>query len=190
MNSIKALGKIVVILFLLFLFAFIGVNIIMKLIVGHRNEVMVPNLIGMDFDVAVKTCKDLKLYIEGIENINSDEFEKGKIISQDPHPDIRTKRFRTIKVAVSEGPEMIRIPFLENLTITEAKLRLENAGLYLGEKKYRYSEEVEKDRIIYSQPTADALIARRSTVDVVVSLGQLSNSSSQSDKWKNLLDQE
>lgn len=188
MRKFKALLVSLGILMLIFVSGFVGINIIMKIAVGHGNEIEVPDLTGVDFNVALKQCADLNLYLEQKEFIHNDEVERGKIISQDPHPNIKTKKFRTIKVVVSEGPEMVRIPFLENLSITEAKLRLENVGLYLGEKKYRYSDEVEKDKIIYSQPPADDLIARKSDVQVVVSLGRLTNSSERTDHWKDLLD--
>ncbi|HCX73013.1 MAG TPA: hypothetical protein DHM37_04775 [Candidatus Cloacimonas sp.] len=92
-------------------------------------------------------------------------------------------------MVVSEGPEMVRIPFLENLTLSAAKLKLENVGLKLGEKKYRYSDEVEADKIIYSQPFADELIPRNSSVDVVVSLGKLPQVSDKREEYKSLLDQ-
>lgn len=190
MMKIKALLITFAIALAFFIIGFFGVNIIMKLVVGHGNEVQVPELIGMDINVAINKCNNLKLYIEQIDNVYSDDFEKGKIISQDPHPNIKTKKFRTIKVVVSEGPEMVRIPFLYNLSISEARLKLENVGLNLGNKQYRYSDIVEADNIIYSEPNADALIAKMSEVDVVVSLGKLSSSESENNKWLNLLDEE
>ncbi len=188
-TRIKALLFTLLIIIGLFIIGFLGTNIFMKLVVGHGNDVKVPDLAGMNFNVAVKKCDNLKLYLEKSELVHSDEYEKGQIISQQPHPSIMTKKYRTINVVVSEGPEMVRIPYLFNLTITEAKLKLESAGLNLGEKKYRYSDLVEKDRIIYSEPMADDLIARKSEVSIAVSLGKLENSSN-SNKWRNLLDNE
>jgi len=188
-TGIKAILVTTLILIVLFFVGFAGINLLMKLVVGHGNEVKVPNLVGMNFNVAVKKCDALKLYLEQKENVHNDDFEKGQIISQDPHTDIMTKKYRTVKVTVSEGPEMVRIPYLYNLSIIEAKLMLESAGLQLGEKKYRYSDLVEKDKVIYTEPMADDLIARKSKVAVAISLGKLENSSS-SDKWRNLLDNE
>jgi len=189
MAKFKAFFLAVVLLIALFLIGFFGINIIMKFIIGHGNEVEVPNLKGMHFEVARKTCKDLNLYLEKTDFVHDDQIEKGKIISQEPHPGIMTKEFRKIEVVVSEGPEMVRIPFLENLTLSAAKLKLENVGLKLGEKKYRYSDEVEADKIIYSQPFADELIPRNSSVDVVVSLGKLPQVSDKREEYKSLLDQ-
>ncbi len=176
------------ILLMIFLLAFFGTDIVMKIVVGHRNEVRVPDLGNMHFDVARKKCKKINLYLKEIELVNNEDIEKNYIISQNPNPAIMTKKNRTIEVVVSNGPAMIRTPFLENLTVLQAKLKLENTGLHLGEKIYRYSEEVTKDKVIYSQPMAEELIAKNSEVKIVVSLGKFSNSSSSKDKWKNMLE--
>ncbi|MBT4333356.1 MAG: PASTA domain-containing protein, partial [Candidatus Cloacimonetes bacterium] len=114
-------------------------------------------------------------------------IEKGKIISQKPNPGIMTKKYRTISVVLSNGPEMVRIPYLDNLSIVQAKLKLENAGLFIGEKVFRYSDEVAKGKVIYSQPLADELIPKKSEVEVIVSLGKYTTSSGDDNKWKDLL---
>lgn len=190
MQKVKSLLKAFFCLILIFIIGFFLVNLIMKIIVGHGNEVLVPNLVNTDYNVAIKICEDHKLYLQQIEVVNNDEFEKGRIISQNPHPNIKTKKFRTVEVVISNGPEMVRIPFLYNLNVIEAKLKLENAGLKLGKKIYRYSDDVEEGMVVYSQPVADELIAKRSAVDVIVSLGKYSSSSSSNSKWRNLLNDE
>jgi len=190
MNKVKSVVQACLIIIVLFVAGFFLINIIMKIVVGSGNEIEVPNLINVDYNVAQKICNENNLYLHEIEVVNNDEFEKGKIISQNPHPNILTKRFRTVDVAVSNGPEMVRIPFLYNLKVVEAKLKLENVGLTLGKKIYRYSDDVEEGKVVYSQPMADELIARRSSVDVIISLGEYSSSSSSNNKWRNLLDGE
>jgi len=171
----------------LFIFAFFGTDILMKIIVGHGNEVQVPLIIGQDYEVARKTCKDMKLYVEQSDLIHDEDIEKGKILSQKPNPGIMTKKYRTVSVIVSNGPEMVRIPYLDNLSIIEAKLKLENAGLSLGEKVFRYSDEVAKGNVIYSQPMADELIPKKSNVKIIISLGKYTTSSGDDNKWRNLL---
>ena len=188
MKKLKSLYINVGIMILIFIIAFFATDIIMKIIVGHRNEVLVPDLHGMNYEIARKKCKELKLYITQTEIVYHEEIEKGKIISQTPNPDIMTKKYRTINVIVSDGPELVRIPYLDNLKVVEAKLKLENAGLILGEKIFRYSEEVTKGKVIYSQPMADELIPKKSSIDIVISLGEYTSSSSSDNKWKNLLD--
>ena len=190
MRKVKSFLAAVLCLIVVFIIGFFLMNIIMKLVVGHGNEVLVPNLVNTDYNSAIRICEDHKLYLQQTEVVNNDEFEKGRIISQNPHPNIKTKKYRTVDVVVSNGPEMVRIPFLYNLNSTEAKLKLENAGLKLGKKIYRYSDDVEEGKVVYSQPVADELIAKRSAVDVIVSLGKYSSSSSSGSKWRNLLNDE
>jgi eukaryotic-like serine/threonine-protein kinase len=186
MQTFKSYLKAFICLIVIFVIGFFLVNLVMKLVVGHGNEVLVPNLVNTNYNVAIKICEGNKLYLQQIELVNNDEYEKGRIISQTPHPNIKTKKFRTVEVAVSNGPEMVRIPFLYNFNLIEAKLKLENAGLKLGKKIYRYSGDVEEGKVVYSEPVADELIAKRSAVDVIVSLGKYS-SESPNNKWKNLL---
>ncbi len=188
-KKIPAFLAAIGILIVVFLIAFFSTDLIMKLLVGHRNEVDVPNIINMDYDVARKKCGDLKLYVKKIDTISDENIEKGKIISQKPHPAITTKKHRTIEVVVSSGPQHVRIPFLENLTILQARLRLSNVGLQLGEKIYRYSEEVQKDKVIYSRPMADEMVPKSSEVDIIVSLGKYRSSNQSQDKWKQLLEE-
>lgn len=176
------------ILLAVFIFAFFFMSVLMKMVTSHKNEVDVPDLAGMNYDLAVKKCKNMNLYLEDTERIHNDDVEKGRIISQNPHTGIKTKKYRTVKVVVSEGPEMVRVPFLDNLTTIEAKLRLENVGIFLGEKKYRYSEEVAKNKVLYSLPAADELVPKKSKTDIYISLGSYSAGSSKDSKWKNLLD--
>jgi serine/threonine-protein kinase len=187
MHKVKSFLVAFLSLIVIFIIGFFLVNLIMKLVVGHGNETLVPNLVNTDYSVALKICEGHQLYLQQIEVVNNDEFEKGRIISQVPHPKINTKKFRTVEVVVSNGPEMVRIPFLYNLNTTEAKLKLENAGLNLGKKIYRYSDDVDEGKVVYSQPVADELIAKRSPVDVIVSLGKYSSNTSSGSKWKNLL---
>lgn len=187
MIKLKAILTVLTVLTGLFIIAFFGTDLIMKLIVGHGNEVQVPLLIGEDYEVARKNSKEMKLYLEKTDVVHDENIEKGKIISQIPNPGIMTKKYRTVNVVVSNGPEMVRIPYLDNLSVVEAKLKLENAGLFLGEKVFRYSDEVAKGNVIFSQPMADELIPRKSEVEIIVSLGKYTTSTGDDNKWKELL---
>jgi serine/threonine-protein kinase len=189
MKKMKAFLISLLIIFVSGIVGFIGLNIALKIYVGHRNEVKSPDLTGMNINVARRTCQTLDLYLEETEFIHSDDVTKDRIIMQEPHPDIMIKKFRTIKVVVSKGPEQVHVPYLDNLALTDAKVRLENSGLRLGKKVFRYSNAVQKGLIIFSQPMADELIAKGSEVDVAISLGKLPSSQANTEKYKNLLDE-
>jgi len=184
MKKIAGFFKAVLILILLFLIGFLSFNLVMKIFVDHRQEEKTPSVTGMSFETARQVCRNNNLYLEEVKRIISDDFPQGQIISQDPHPDIMTKRFRTVKVVVSDGPEMVAIPFLANLTVTQAKVKLQNAGLKLGKKNPRYSDEVDKDLVILSNPLAEQRIPRGSQIDIIISLGKFQGSDSKYDKYK------
>ena len=188
MVKIKALLAAVGILILLFIVGFIGVNIIMSFLVGTGNEVTVPDIVGQPFDVARKTCMELDLYVQQIDMRHDDDIPQNSIISQSPEAYKTTKVNRTVEVVVSKGPKLVRVPYLENITELEAKIRLENIGLQLGEKIYRYSHEVARDRIMFSQPIADEFVPRGSSVDIIVSLGELPDASQRRERYRDILE--
>ncbi len=165
------------ILVLFFGIGFVGVNVVMKIIIGHGNEVTVPDLQGEHFDVARKKCRKLGMFIQEVETSYSDSIPDYRIISQFPKKHSRIKKNRTVDVIVSKGPELLKIPFLDNLKISHAKHRLENLGLKTGKIEYRYSNEVEKNNVIYTKPLAEEFIPKGHKVTIYVSLGKLPNTS-------------
>ncbi|MCF7919297.1 MAG: PASTA domain-containing protein [Candidatus Cloacimonetes bacterium] len=188
MKKLFGFIKAVLLIIILFFLGFLLFNFAMRLLVDHKHEEKTPDVTGMSFEVARQVCRNNNLYLEEIERVNNDEYAQGKIISQEPHPGILTKRFRTVKVVVSAGPELVKIPFLANLTVNQARLNLENAGLIMGEKQYRYSDVVEKDKLISSSPLAEEELPRGSKVDLIISLGKMQSNDNRYDKYKDLLE--
>ncbi|MFO7896508.1 MAG: PASTA domain-containing protein [Candidatus Cloacimonadales bacterium] len=186
-KKISAFILAVLAMIIIFIIAFFGTDLIMKLVVGHGNEVEVPDLVGTNINVGIKRGKAANLYVEIEKRVNDDSIEKDAIISQTPHSGIKTKEVRTIAVVVSDGPEIIRMPNLANLSLAEARLKLSNLALKLGDVEYRYSNDVSKGNVIKSYPLAEDLIARKSSVDLYVSLGMIKNSASDS-KWQDMME--
>ncbi|MEA1973368.1 MAG: PASTA domain-containing protein, partial [Candidatus Cloacimonadota bacterium] len=142
------------ILMFMFLLGFVGINFIMKKITGQKNIVETPNLVNMHSDIARKECKKIGLYTNiKIEEYNN-EIEEKYIISQNPPSGMKVKKNRTIDIIVSKGAELVRVPFLETRTENQAKLRLENVGLKMGKVNFRYSDNLKKGKVIYSEPPA------------------------------------
>lgn len=185
-KKIAAFFLAVIAMIFVFVIAFFGTDFVMKLVVGHSNEVEVPQLVGSNINVAIQRGKAANLYVEVEKRVNDDSVEKDAVISQTPHSGIKTKEFRTIEVIVSDGPEIIRMPNLANLSVAEARLKLTNLALNLGEIEYRYSNDVAKGNVIKSFPLAEDSIARKSSVDLYVSLGMVQNSTSDN-KWEDMM---
>ncbi len=187
-SKLKAAALVLAILVFISIAGFISTNLLMSLVVGTGNEVIVPDLHDIHFDVARKSSRDIDLFVQQVEHQHHDEIPQNRIISQTPEPGRKTKPNRTIEVVVSLGPELIRVPHLDNITEREARLRLENVGLDMGQVLYRYSDRVDKDRIITSHPAAETYVHRGSEVSVYVSLGDLPDASDRHQRYRGLLD--
>ena len=155
------------------LVGFWGANFSLRLVTKQGLEVDVPDIKMKNFDVARKELKGLGLYVQEKKRVHDNDIPKGKIISQSPDVGMKTKKNRSIEVIVSNGPEMVYVPHLDNISLSQAKLRLKNADLYPGKVNYRYSDEVKKNKVIYSSPQAVTPVPRKSKIDLVISSGKL-----------------
>ncbi|MFJ8459772.1 Stk1 family PASTA domain-containing Ser/Thr kinase [Lysinibacillus xylanilyticus] len=69
------------------------------------------------------------------------------------------------------SPKRIPIPSVANLTIEEATKKLEAEGFIVGEQQERFDENVEKDKVIETDPSEGTERVEGTEVDLVVSLG-------------------
>jgi len=184
-NALAVLLALLILL-LTFIIGFVGVNVIMKKVTGHKNIISVPDLNNVHEDVARKRCVKIGLYTQVESREYNNDVKKGYVISQNLHYGMKVKKNRTINVVVSKGPKLVRVPFLETLSKRNATLRLKNVGLKLGKVNYRYSENVKKNFVIYSEPAAEEQIPLKSDVEIFVSLGKIPNNSSQTDVYKKM----
>ena len=187
-DKLKAFLIAGLILFGLFIFGFLATNAVMAVVVGSGNEVEVPDIVGLTFDAARKKCMDVNLYVQQVEERHDDKIAVNRVISQSPEPLKRTKINKTVEVVVSKGRELVRVPYLDNITEREARIRLDNIGLLLGNVAYRYSTQVDKDLVISSEPIADSFVPKGSRVNVIVSLGHLPDATQRRDRYRDLLD--
>ncbi len=69
------------------------------------------------------------------------------------------------------SPKKIAVPDVANMTVEEAKKELEKQGFIVGEQQERHSEEIEKDKVIETDPAEGTLRVKDTEVDLIVSLG-------------------
>ncbi len=180
----KRLKKIVAgflilgIMIVLFFLGMFSTNIVMKLVVDHGNESIVPNLVGMNFPKAADVCKENKLYIQDIAREYSSVYPVGHIIEQEPADSSIVKRFRTINVVLSKGMKMIKMPLLIGTDLELVKSQMETLGLKLGKVSKYYNQEIRKGVVISTVPAAGEDVTLGGSVDLDVSLGNLSGNTS------------
>jgi eukaryotic-like serine/threonine-protein kinase len=146
-------------------------QIFMPLVFGRGKQVEVPNLIGMDLKQANTESADNQLHISEASYVNSDQFAKGTIISQEPSPGTKIKADGTISVIISKGGELSIVPNVEGLAVTQALSRIKNAGLKPVIKDSLQSDRVEADHILRVWPSPGSGLTPGSSVYLSVSSG-------------------
>ncbi len=127
----------------------------LALSLGRAKDVQIPDLSKMTVQEAEEKAKELKLKVEVQEEKYHLEIPEGQIIEQDPtyQENFKVKEGSTIKVVVSKGQEIVKMPKVVGLKRDEATKLLKDTGLEV-EVKEEYSDSVEKDYVI-KQETED-----------------------------------
>lgn len=136
------------------------------------KEVLLPNTVGMSKAEAEKTVKDLKLVYTELEPQFSPDVPEGYIISQEPKfmDNYMVKEKSEVKVVVSKGQEITKVPKVVGLTKEEAIRALEDANL-LAEVIEEASKTVEEGYVISQETRENTEINAGETIKIHVSIG-------------------
>lgn len=135
-----------------------------------RTEIPAPSVVGLD----INTAREL-LRQEGIELIiedtkYDDKAPNGIILSQSPEPNKKMKAPGSIRVIISNGPEMVKVPNVIGKNYKEAEFELQKNGL-VSKVSTEFSWEFPRDYVIRQMPLADSLVPKNSEVNIIVSAG-------------------
>jgi len=157
------------------LIAFLGLLSGFLFVMGSSlfgEEIVVPDIVGMDIKNANRELGKLGLEMTVIAKQFSNEIEKDKIISQDPSTGQKVKEGREIKVILSNGTELQKVPIVVGLKLADARIRLTNEGLKIGGVEEIYDDKYEEDFIISQDPQAGEQVEKGSSIDLMVSKGK------------------
>ena len=134
-----------------------------------QKEVYMPNLVGHSEEEAEKILQGLDLTMQ-VEQENSDEVEKGMVISQKEEVDTVVPRFSKVTVVISAGSDKVDISELglSGMTLETAIRLLEGKNLK-ADVQEEASEDVTSGTIIRYEP--EDKVALGSTVILYVSTG-------------------
>ena len=167
-RKVKPMGRLVLVVALIGLLA--GLTYGMRgMIFGQ--EVEVPEIRNLSAREAYNQLAEAGLKMEKIGEEYNSEIEAGHVVTQDPEPGKMVKEGRQVRVILSKGPEMVKVPNLVNTTLSDARFELKNMGLQLGEPENIYDNRVPEGNIVSQEPRANRQVPAGSSVDVMVSLG-------------------
>ena len=147
----------------------------------EKSRVEVPNLYGMPLVSAQNELLNRGVYIEVVGEKYSNDVIEGLICWQSPLSGSILNRVSTIKVMLSKGKEPIKeikdtlsvtVPSLKGFKVKEAIDKLYTLNLKIGKIEEKYSTEMEKGKIIESDPKAGSIVTKGTQINIVKSLGK------------------
>lgn len=168
-GGIMVIFSAILLAFLLVTVIFIGFFKLKSFL--KTDEIVVPNLRGMDQEVAEKTLNDLGLKMKILDKVRSSEYEPGKVVDQDVEADLKVKKDYTIGVTISEGEELLKVPLVMNKTLAEAEIMIQDAGLSIGKRDVEFNDTVPANSIIRQSPDPMTEVAPGTKIDLVISEG-------------------
>ncbi len=138
---------------------------------GFKSKtITVPNFVGLTEEEATNFAKTQNLTIE-IEEVASNEVEKGKIVSQEPPEGTSNfERKKTIIIKISKGPETTELPNYVGKAEAEADASAEVIGIKFN-KTYEHNKDVNAGVVISQGTEAGTIVKSGDTIDLVVSKG-------------------
>lgn len=133
-----------------------------KLTISKGKEpIKLPDLAGKNEAEATKILADLKVKMEKSTEY-SDSVARGKVISQEPAAESTVYHGDKVKVRISLGPEMVTVPNVSSLSMSEAKQKLESLGFQVKIRKELLG--ISPNRVYSQSPSGGTKLKSGSTV--------------------------
>jgi serine/threonine protein kinase len=136
------------------------------------EEVVVPDIVGKNINVADQELRQLKLTMTVKERKYSDTYEKDEIILQDPGKGQKVKEGREIEVVLSLGLQRAEVPRVVGEELSEAEIILRNEGFTIESVNEIYDDKYAEGFIISQDPRAGTKVAKNSKITLMVSKGK------------------
>ncbi len=137
-----------------------------------RKVVEVPSLIGNELKSAERILTNLGLRLVLEREEYSKEMPLMSIIRQNPPPGEKLKLGGEVRVIVSKGKKLIKVPILIDKSLDEAEKVAFQLGLKVIAEGWEYSNIIPKGRVIRQVPEAEESIAEDGVIRVILSKGK------------------
>ncbi|MFG3408817.1 Stk1 family PASTA domain-containing Ser/Thr kinase [Streptomyces sp. NPDC048142] len=131
----------------------------------------VPSLLGQTQKAAEQRLADSGLGLKGVDRVFSDTVERGSVVSSDPASGERIRGNGSVRLVVSRGPEIVRVPDVVGGSLADARRSLKKVGLAPGMVTREFSQEVARGEVIRTDPRAGTDRSPDTAVALVVSKG-------------------
>lgn len=142
--------------------------IIFKMFTKDTSEtVIVPNFVGMTVQEIQDEYPEFNYKVEYRESAT---IKAGTVMDQDKKEGRSIKKTQVITIIVSRGTELIEIPPLYNLSMTDAQLQLKKVGLEYNFIS-KHDSSVPQNLVISTNPAEGGKVPYGTVIDVYISMG-------------------
>ncbi|KOU05852.1 serine/threonine protein kinase [Streptomyces sp. NRRL F-2295] len=131
----------------------------------------VPSLLGQTQQEAEQRIARAGLDLKGVERVFSDSVERGQVVRSVPASGNRIRGNGSVKLVVSRGPEIVRVPDVVGSSLADARRSLKKVGLVPGMVTKEFSEDVARGEVVRTDPRAGTDRNPDTAVALVVSKG-------------------
>ncbi|WP_406860454.1 Stk1 family PASTA domain-containing Ser/Thr kinase [Streptomyces sp. HUAS MG47] len=131
----------------------------------------VPSVLGRTEAEATKRLDEAGLEVAATERAFSDAYARGTVMATDPSPGDRIRGNGSVRLTISRGPEIVRVPNVKGKPLAEAKKLLARDGLVPGVISRAFSDDVPQGAVIRTSPEPGTERRPDSAVALVVSRG-------------------
>ena len=134
------------------------------------QAVIVPGVVGKDFENAKTLLIATGLYIVKGAEVYSDTIPAGQITLQNPAANTKSQTGKTVTVTVSLGRQKVRVPDVQYKSEQAAKDLITSAKLKV-QVQYEESSTIQKGNVIRQNTAAGTQVDVNSTIVITVSSG-------------------
>ena len=165
--AVVACSAVAIIAILIFLVVLVNGGLVGR----GENLVYVPDMEGKYFE---QTGSVTGLVFEIDKYVNSDEYEKGKIISHTPEYGAQVLQGTVVKVTVSLGPEpeVKTMSYMVGYQEADARAVLTGMGM-VPVAMEEFNDDVEKGKVARTDPEAGTVLTEGQTVYIYISKGPI-----------------
>lgn len=163
---------------------------------NHGEEVIIPNLKGVNFEEAKSKLKEANLRFEVFDSIYNPDLKKDAVAEQDPISGSKVKPGRIVYLTLnSRGKPMVKMPNLVDKSLMLGTSILNKSGLKLKEVYYKYDEighNLILEQQISGHPVREGKLLEKGTeVELIVATNKksiISDTSSNATIAKSIID--
>ncbi|MDO5027146.1 MAG: Stk1 family PASTA domain-containing Ser/Thr kinase [Tissierellia bacterium] len=137
----------------------------------EESLISVPNVYEFTQSDAIERLTEANLSPEIGDRVNDNKIPEGAVVRQSVEANKKVEPGTVVKLTISSGPKLIRVPKVTGLSLEEAKEELTNAGFVIRTISNENSPR-SKGSVISQTPTAYSNRKKGTEIDLVVSLGE------------------